>query len=174
MVPVLSLCASASTSFLPPFSDLLPLLPLPLPVVAMASDPRPQCKYYATCYRRNPTHLAQFRHPSDDAAGATDDVPSSPAKKPSLLKAAAHAIATVAKKAAPKPTAAAPPATAAAAAAARPAEDAEMKQAEAKHGTVSLAHGRAFPPSCAPLLIAMVAHSLWCDGAVSQAEARSR
>ena len=29
-------------------------------------DPKPVCKYGATCYRKNPAHLKQFAHPSKE------------------------------------------------------------------------------------------------------------
>jgi hypothetical protein len=92
------------------------------------TDPRPKCSYWDTCYRSNPTHLAQFRHPADDAKAAGDDPVAAPKPK---LKAIARAATIVAPKAPAKP---------AAAAAAKPkpaAEDVEMKDGtEDAHGKV--------------------------------------
>ena len=30
---------------------------------------KPLCKYGSCCYRKNPEHLRQFAHPSDEPAG---------------------------------------------------------------------------------------------------------
>lgn len=32
--------------------------------VAVAPDPRPPCRYGATCYRKNPSHFQEFSHPA--------------------------------------------------------------------------------------------------------------
>ena len=40
---------------------------------ALALDSRPLCKYGKECYRKNPGHFEEFRHPAYDSGKKTDN-----------------------------------------------------------------------------------------------------
>ena len=43
-----------------------------------AAEPKPSCKFGENCYRKNPQHLKQFRHPKRKHSEVTDVLIESP------------------------------------------------------------------------------------------------